>query len=132
MCIVDSISDLFNRIRLGQHRRKEYVSIFYSKKLCSIVDVLYKEGYVSKYETDVFLNNRRLLKIHLKYFKNNPVIAKLQQVSKQSLRIYCKYKKVPIILNGLGTAILSTSQGVLSGKDAKVLKVGGEFIGFVV
>ena len=127
----DSISDLFNRIRMGQQRQKIYISIFFSIKLQLITQVLKVEGYIKDYVIEKDQNNKQILKIYLKYFECKPVITKLIQVSKQSSRVYCKYRKLPIILNGLGVAIISTSKGIMSNEKAKSFKLGGEYLGYV-
>ena len=128
---MDLISDLFNRIRVAQKRKKVTVSIFFSSKLESILNVLREEGYIKNYVVERDHCNRQILVIFLKYFESRPVISKISQISKQSSRVYCKYRKLPIVLNGLGIAIISTSNGIMSNLKAKSLKLGGEYIGCV-
>ncbi len=129
MC--DLIADFFNRIRTGQQRRKEFVITFSSIMLESIANILKVEGYINDFVVEKISSNRKVLKVFLKYFENKPVILRLHQVSKGSARIYCSYKKLPIILNGFGIAIISTSRGIMTNERAKNLKLGGEYIGYI-
>ena len=132
MTIVDPIGDMFTRIRNAQIVSFDSVTFQYSNVKCEIAKILTKEGYINGYE---ILNddlNKRLLKLSLKYDKDgNSLIENIRRVSKPSKRIYTKKKDIYKVLNGFGTLIISTSIGILSGKEARVKNVGGEVLGEV-
>ncbi len=127
MNIQDPISNMLTNIRNGQLSKKKSVLIYYSKIKESILKILLNEGFIKNY---VIKNNNKIL-VKLKYFLNNPVITKIKKISKPSLRIYKSYKNIPIIMSGLGICIISTSFGVLTDKEARRLKIGGEIICYV-
>ena len=128
MAFVDPIGDMITRIRNAQMRSLSSVKIPGSKFRASILDVLKKEGYISDYKflTDVKAKNS--LTVSLKYDNGNPVIKEIKRVSKPGRRIYAKADSIPIIQNGLGLAIVSTSKGIMSDNDAKDKNIGGEII----
>ena len=130
MTVIDPIADMFTRIRNAQIVSFDSVSFQYSNVKCEIAKILAKEGYINGYE---ILNddlNKRLIKISLKYDKaGKPLIENIKRVSKPSKRIYTKKKDIYKVLNGFGVLILSTSIGILSGKEARIKNVGGEVIG---
>ena len=130
MTIIDPIADMFTRIRNAHIVSFDSVSFQYSNVKCEIAKILAKEGYINGYE---ILNddlNKRLIKISLKYDKaGKPLIENIKRVSKPSKRIYTKKKDIYKVLNGFGVLILSTSIGILSGKEARIKNVGGEVIG---
>jgi small subunit ribosomal protein S8 len=132
MTVIDPIADMFTRIRNAQIVSFDSVSFQYSNVKCEIAKILANEGYINGYE---ILNddlNKRLIKISLKYDKGGkPLIENIKRVSKPSKRIYTKKKDIYKVLNGFGTLILSTSIGILSGKEARIKNVGGEVIGEV-
>jgi small subunit ribosomal protein S8 len=132
MTIIDPISDMFTRIRNALIVSFDSVTFQYSNIRCEIAKILLNEGYIQGYEilnTDL---RKRSIKIALKYDKHGkPVIENIRRVSKPSKRIYTKKKDIYKVLNGFGTLILSTSQGVLSGKEARIKNIGGEIIGEV-
>ncbi len=130
MSMQDPISDMLTCIRNSQLSKKKKVFTYYSKLKESILDVLYIEGFIKKYS---FLNdcNKRKIIIFLKYFLNNPVISKITRVSRPGLRVYKSCISLPLVMSGLGIAIISTSKGILSDKKARVLNVGGEIICYV-
>ena len=132
MTLVDPIGDMFTRIRNALIVSFDSVTFQYSNVKCEIAKILVNEGYINGYE---ILNNdlnKRLIKLSLKYDKfGKPVIENIRRVSKPSKRIYTKKKDIYKVLNGFGTLILSTSVGILSGKEARVKNVGGEVIGEV-
>lgn len=127
----DRISDLFTRIRNGHNACKVSIEMYSSITIESIVKVLKEEGYIKDYVKKATTNNRYLICVFLKYYNKEPVIKSIRRVSKSSIRIYCKFNKLPIVLNGLGIAIMSTPNGIISNIKAKELGVGGEVIGFV-
>ena len=132
MTVIDPIADMFTRIRNAQIVSFDSVTFQYSNVKCEIAKILTKEGYINGYE---ILNddlNKRLLKLSLKYDKDgNSLIENIKRVSKPSKRIYTKKKDIYKVLNGFGTLIISTSIGILSGKEARVKNVGGEVLGEV-
>lgn len=130
MSMSDPISDLLTQIRNGQMARKAFVIVPGSFKKVKILDILKSEGYIKGYN---IINNvkKSNLEIYLKYYKNKPVISKIKRVSCPGLRVYRKKDNLPLVLGGLGIAIVSTSFGVVSDKKARVLGVGGEIICFV-
>ena len=132
MTVIDPIADMFTRIRNALIVSFDSVTFQYSNVKCEIAKILVNEGYINGYE---ILNNdlnKRLIKLSLKYDKfGKPVIENIRRVSKPSKRIYTKKKDIYKVLNGFGTLILSTSVGILSGKEARVKNVGGEVIGEV-
>mgnify|MGYP001335922809 CR=1 FL=1 len=132
MTVIDPIADMFTQIRNAQIVSFETISIQYSKVKCEIAKVLTNEGYINGYEiTNDDLNKRRL-KITLKYDNNGvPLIESIRRISKPSKRVYTKKSDIYKVLNGFGLLILSTSRGILSGKDARIKNLGGEIIGEV-
>ena len=130
--MTDPIADMLTRIRNAQRIHRSEVFVPYSKKKESIVQVFVAEGYVSQYELVQDDNRKSLLKISLKYFEGKPVIEALRRVSKPGLRRYCKASGIPVVMEGLGVAVVSTSKGVLSDKQARELNVGGELICTIV
>ena len=132
MTVIDPIADMFTRIRNAQIVSFDSVTFQYSNVKSEIAKILTNEGYINGYE---ILNddlNKRLLKLSLKYDKDGkPLIENIKRVSKPSKRIYTKKKDIYKVLNGFGTLILSTSVGILSGKEARLKNVGGEVLGEV-
>ena len=128
----DVISDMFTRIRNAQKENHEKVSIPYSKTKFRISKVLLDSGFVSNIEIFGESLQKKSIIIELKYRKNGiPVISEIKRVSKPSKRIYTKKADVPKVLKGFGLSIISSSKGILSGKDARLKNVGGELIGIV-
>lgn len=132
MTVIDPIADMFTRIRNAQIVSFDSVTFQYSNVKCDIAKILASEGYINGFE---IINNdlkKRLIKIQLKYDINGkPLIESIRRVSKPSKRIYTKKKDIYKVLNGFGTLILSTSDGILSGKEARRKNLGGEIIGEV-
>ncbi len=127
MSIQDPISDMLTNIRNGQLSKKKNILVFYSKIKESILKILLNEGFIKNYK--LIYDNKIL--IYLKYFLNNPVISNIKRISKPSLRVYKSYNNIPVLMSGLGIFIISTSLGLLSDKQARKLKVGGEIICYV-
>lgn len=127
MSMQDPISDMFTRIRNSQMANKISVLIPSSNFKVSISKILKQEGYISNY-TVYKKVNKLTLEIFLKYFQGKPVIENIQRISKPSLRIYKSKNSLPVVMDGLGIAILSTSKGVMSNKLAKKNGIGGEVI----
>ena len=131
MVMTDPIADMLTRIRNANIVRHEKVEIPTSTVKKQIAEILKREGFIrdAEYVED---NNRGIIRIFLKYGPNNErVITGLKRISKPGLRVYTKSQEVPKVLGGLGIAILSTSQGVLTDKEARQAKAGGEVICYI-
>ncbi|MFA6271843.1 MAG: 30S ribosomal protein S8 [Patescibacteria group bacterium] len=127
MTTTDPIADMLTRIRNTVPLRKEKVIIPFSKIKFEIAKILEKEGYVRKVEKTE--GNFASISIELKYTPDKESIIKsLIRVSKPGRRVYAEYQQLPSVLNGLGMAIISTSAGLMSDKEAKKRKIGGEVI----
>ena len=129
MSMNDTISDLLTRIRNGQMSNKKSISVPYSKMKESICKVMLDEGYIDGYNSDE--GKIRTLVVDLKYFEGKPVIDYIKRVSRPGLRIYKSSDEIPLVKNGLGICIISTSQGLMTGKSAKEKKCGGEIICYI-
>ena len=130
MVMTDPISDLLTRIRNANMAKFPVVKIPISKIKLEIVKILKDEGYIKDYK--ITKDKFPQIKVRLKYDDhNNPVITCLKRVSKPSRRVYSNWKDFPSVLNGLGIAIVSTSKGVLSDRESRRLKVGGEILCYV-
>ena len=130
MSMHDPIADMLTRIRNGQMRNKLSVSMPASKVKKSIAAVLKEEGYIENFSTDDN-NGKPLLNIELKYYAGQPVIEKIQRISKPGLRIYKASDNLPKVMNGLGVAIVTTSKGVMTDIKARAAGVGGEVLCYV-
>ena len=128
MTIVDPIGDMFTRIRNGQMRSLNSVEIHASKFRSKILDILKSEGYINNYFLESSENNKKIIKVNLKYYEGNPVIKEIKRISKPGRRVYSRANSIPKIQNGLGLAIISTPQGVMSDVDARKNNIGGEVI----
>ena len=128
MSLADPIGDMITRIRNAQLRALYNVKIPSSKFRAKILDVLKQEGYISNYKLLSESNNKSSLVVDLKYYNGIPVIKEIKRVSKPGRRIYAKADSISKIQNGLGLAIVSTSQGIMSDNDARTKNVGGEII----
>jgi small subunit ribosomal protein S8 len=122
----DPIADMLTRVRNGQMARKTEVSLPSSRLKVSICQVLKEEGYISDFI--VVGDVRPVMTVKLKYFEGRPVIEKIQRVSRPGLRIFRGATELPKVLNGLGVAIVSTSQGVMSDRKARASGQGGEVL----
>ena len=126
--MTDPIADMLTRIRNAQKIALEVVSMPSSRQKEAIAKVLADEGYIADYRVEGGSNNKRELTIELKYFEGRPVIEELQRVSRPGLRIYRKKDQLPQVLGGLGVAIISTSEGVMSDRVARSKGFGGEVL----
>ena len=126
----DSIADLLTRIRNAQTARHETVSVETSIMKKSIVQILLDEGYISAFE-EVDAGKNKNLVISLKYVNKSKVITGLKRISKPGLRVYAKSEEVPKVLNGLGIAIISTSKGLMTDKEARKNNLGGEVLAYI-
>jgi small subunit ribosomal protein S8 len=122
----DTIADMLTRIRNAQSARKEQVVMPSSKIKISILEVLKIEGYIDDYK--VVGDVKPELHITLKYYAGKPVIEKIERISRPGLRVYRKCGDLPSVMNGLGVAIVSTTQGVITDRKARSLQLGGEII----
>ena len=129
--MTDPIADMLTRIRNAQTARHEKVEVPSSKEKRAIADILFSEGYVASVDFAEDGYSGKLV-IGLKYGANGaPVIAGLKRVSKPGLRTYAGAANMPKVLGGLGTAIVSTSKGIMTDKQAKAANVGGEVLCFI-
>jgi small subunit ribosomal protein S8 len=127
MTMTDPISDMLTRIRNGQKARKVSVSMPASKAKEAVARVLKDEGYIADY-TVAGDGATKELSVELKYFEGAPVIERIQRASRPGLRIYRGKEELPKVLGGLGVAIVSTSAGVMSDREAREKGIGGEVI----
>ena len=128
MSMSDPISDMLTRIRNAQLAEKTSVAIPSSKIKVAIAKVLKDEGYIDDFAVREVQDGNALLEIGLKYYAGSPVIEKLERVSRPGLRIYKPSREIPKVMNGLGVAIVSTSQGVMTDRRARGLGIGGEVL----
>jgi len=131
MSLSDPIANMLTVIRNATEARKETVDIPASKLSEKIVSILKNEGYVLDFR--VLKDDKQgILKVYLKYRTNKmPVIMGLKRISRPGLRKYVHSDKIPRVLSGLGTAVLTTSRGVITDKEARKLKIGGEVLCYV-
>jgi small subunit ribosomal protein S8 len=128
MSVTDPIADMLTRVRNGLNVRKRYVLIPASRVKEAIAKVLYDEGYIGGYEV-THEGRFPMLRVYLKYTEERePVLKGLKRVSKPGCRIYTKRGDIPWIRSGLGNVILSTPRGIVSGREARRMGVGGEVI----
>jgi small subunit ribosomal protein S8 len=132
MSMSDPIADMLTRIRNANSAKHKTVDVPSSRMKLAIVDILAKEGYVRGYEVLVD-GVKKTMRITLKYGsdKNQKVISGITRISKPGLRVYATCDEMPKVLNGLGTAIISTNKGVITDKEARQAGVGGEVIAFI-
>ena len=131
MSMQDPISDMLTRIRNAQAMSRFDVQMPASKVKAAIADVLKEEGYIEGYELGE-INGKSTLSVTLKYFKGEPVIAKMERVSRPGLRIYKNKDELPSVMNGLGIAIISTSKGLMSDRMARHIGEGGEVLCYIM
>ena len=136
MVMTDPIADMLTRIRNANQAKHEKVEMSVSNAKLEILEVIKKEGYIANYEVlERELKNHRFEKyilVTLKYTdKKERVIKGLTRISKPGLRIYAKASEMPKVFNGLGTAIVSTSNGVMTDREARKQKVGGEVMAYI-
>ncbi|MDO4265081.1 MAG: 30S ribosomal protein S8 [Eubacteriales bacterium] len=132
MAMSDPIADMLTRIRNANMRKHATVDVPSSKMKLAIADILVNEGYVEKYEL-VDNGNFKDIRITLKYTadKSTRILSGLKRISKPGLRVYAGKENMPQVLNGLGTAIVSTNVGVITDKEARKRGVGGEVLCFI-
>ena len=132
MTMSDPIADMLTRIRNANTAKHDTVDIPSSKIKVAIADILVNEGFIEKYEI-VEDGNFKSIRVTLKYGadKNEKIITGIKRISKPGLRVYAGKDEIPSVLGGLGIAILSTNQGIITDKEARKLQVGGEVLAFV-
>jgi len=130
MSMSDPIADMFTRIRNAQRVDKETVAMPLSKLKVAIAAVLKDEGYIDGFEVKTD-SGKPELQVQLKYYAGRPVIERLERVSRPGLRVYKGRNDLPKVLNGLGVAIVTTPQGVMTDRRARQVGIGGEVIGYV-
>ncbi|MDO5834044.1 30S ribosomal protein S8 [Oribacterium sp. HCP3S3_B9] len=132
MSMSDPIADMLTRIRNANTAKHDTVTIPSSKMKLAIADILVNEGYIAKYE---LVDNGKFkdIKVTLKYgaTKNDKIIGGIRKISKPGLRVYAGKENMPSVLGGLGIAIVSTNQGVMTDREARAKGVGGEVLAFV-
>lgn len=130
MIMTDPIADMLTRIRNGLAAKHEVVTMPSSKEKAAIAKILLDEGYINGYKVEG--DTKKTLTIDLKYGKNGEkVISGLRRISKPGLRVYAKVENLPRVLNGLGTALISTSGGIMTDRDARKKNMGGEVIAYI-
>lgn len=128
MSVTDSIGDMLTIIRNASRAKKEIAEVLGSKLTGEVLRILKKEGYIKNYRK---IENKKqgIFRIYLRYRKDkSPFITNLRRISKPGLRVYVKKDKIPYTLRGFGIAILSTSKGVMTDKEARQLNTGGEIL----
>ncbi len=128
MSMTDPVADMLTRIRNAQAATKKTVTMPASKLKVSIASVLKDEGYIADFSTVDGENNKRNITVDLKYFEGRPVIEQIDRVSKPGLRVYKSKDELPEVLGGLGIAIISTSGGVMTDREARKQGKGGEIL----
>lgn len=130
--VTDTISDLLTRIRNANMIKHQIVEIPITKLSLAIIKILKEEGFIENFEI-YNENTNKFILISLRYIgkTRKPVISKLKRISKPGLRVYTNSKKLPIILNNLGIAIISTSKGIMTNLNARKLGIGGEVLCYI-
>lgn len=130
MSRTDLIADVFTIIRNAIMAKKDNIDVPASNTVRSILQILKKENYIENFK---LIEDKRqgLVKIYLRYIGHKPAIRNIKRVSKPGLRIYVSHGELPSVLRGRGIAIISTSRGIMTDKEAKELGVGGEVMGYV-
>ena len=130
MNITDPIADMLTRIRNANAQRHETVDVPSSKLKKSIAEILLNEGYIKSFE-EIEDNAQGIIRITLKYVNKQKVITGLKRISKPGLRVYATKDELPKVLGGLGIALISTSKGIMTDKNARKEGIGGEVLAFV-
>ena len=131
MNTTDPIADMLTRIRNANSAKHKTVDVPSSKMKTAIAEILFKEGYIKSFEL-ISNENQGIIRITLKYDeKGNRVIDGMKRISKPGLRVYANKEELPRVFNGLGTAIISTSQGLKTDKEAREAGIGGEVLAYI-
>lgn len=132
MITTDPIADMLTRIRNANSSKHKTVDVPSSNMKLAIANILLNEGYIKSFEEIKSENNQGIIRITLKYDeKGNRVIDGLKRISKPGLRVYASKEELPQVLNGLGIALISTSKGIKTDKEARSLGLGGEVLAYV-
>ncbi len=131
MAMTDPIADMLTRIRNANKERHATVLVPASTKKVSILEVLKSEGFIEGFTINQLDNNKSEIKVTLKYNEERRVISGIKRISKPGLRVYVESDKIPYVYNGLGTAIITTSKGVMTDRQARKEQIGGEVIAYV-
>lgn len=131
MSMTDPIADMLTRIRNGQVARQRSISMPASKLKLAVAKVLQQEGYVGEV-TSSAADGKETMSVELKYFQDQPVIERIERVSRPGLRVYKRSTELPVVQGGLGVAIVSTSQGVMTNVQARAEGHGGEVLCIVL
>jgi len=124
----DPVGDMISRIRNAQMRSKPFAVVPHSKLKEQILETLLREGYIRGFDLENPNTLEKALKVHIKYFSGNPVIREIKRISKPSIKVYSSVRNMKPVGNGLGNAILTTSKGVLSDREARASHVGGKIL----
>ena len=130
MSTTDLIADAFTIIRNATMAKKENVDIPASNTVKAIMEVLKKENYIETFK-EIEDKKQGILRVYLRYLFGKPAIRNIKRVSRPGLRRYVKADKVPVVLRGKGIAVVSTSKGIVTDKEARQLGLGGEIIGYI-
>ena len=130
MSRTDLIADSFTIVRNAIMAKKDIADISASNTMKSILDILKKENYVDNFKI-IEDKKQGQVRIYLKYASGKPAIRNIKRISRPGLRVYVKRDKVPVVLRGRGLAIISTSKGIMTDKDARESGLGGEVIGYI-
>ncbi len=130
MSRTDLIADAFTMIRNATMVKKENVDIPASNTIKSILVILKKENYIENFKL-IEDNKQGIARVYLKYIAAKSAIRNIKRISKSSVRVYTKCDKIPSVLRGRGLAIISTSKGIMTGSEARDLRIGGEIIGYI-
>ena len=129
--VQDKIADMLTRIRNANQMKYETVEVIGTKMTVGIAEILKREGYIVDYVNEKNITDDKLT-LTLKYGdKKERVITGLKRISKSGLRVYAKANEIPRVLNGLGIAIISTSQGLMTDKEARNAQLGGEVLAYI-
>ncbi|MFA5063194.1 MAG: 30S ribosomal protein S8 [Candidatus Omnitrophota bacterium] len=130
MSRTDLIADVFTIIRNATMIKRDSVDVPASNTIKSILEILKKEGYVDNFKL-IEDKKQGQVRIYLKYVAGKGAIRNIKRISRPGLRLYVTHKKVPTVLRGRGLAIISTSKGIMTDKDAREMSLGGEVIGYI-
>lgn len=129
--VTDTIADMLTRIRNANQMRYEEVEVPFSNVKEQIAKILKEEGFINDYKVDSE-KTQKMMTLTLKYTaKKERVITGLKRISKPGLRVYARSEEVPMVLNGLGIAIISTSKGIMTDKEARKENIGGEVLAYI-
>ena len=131
MGMTDPVADMLTRIRNAQTARKPSVSLPSSKQKLAVAKVLEQEGYLASVASET-VDGKAVMTLELKYYQDKPVIERIERVSRPGLRIFKRVDQLPVVQGGLGVAIVSTSQGVMTNVQAKAKGHGGEVLCIVL